>query len=184
MKVLFKFCLLWVAMLVLQPARAQVLFKTDVASAAFFSETPVENIDAVSKSMTAIIKPEGRIFAFSVPIRSFEFKNSLMQEHFNDKYLESDKYPKATFAGVILEDIDLSKPGTYEVTAKGKFTVHGVTQERTIKSTVVSKDGALQIISEFPVKIADHKIEIPKLVFTNIAESVLVKVNATLNPVK
>jgi hypothetical protein len=115
---------------------------------------------------------------------SFKFPNKLMQEHFNEKYMESEKYPASSFRGNVQEDIDLKVLGTYKVTVKGKLTIHGVTQERTITGTINVNEGSITLESNFKVKNADHKIEIPKLVITKIAEELDVKVLATLFPKK
>jgi polyisoprenoid-binding protein YceI len=130
--------------------------------------------------MSGAIRANTRELAFSVPMKTFHFKKSLMEEHFNERFLHTDKYPKATFTGNIVENIDVSKPGTYNVTAKGKLTIHGVTQDRTIKGVIVSDGNTLQLKSDFKVKVADHKITIPKIVFQHIAETVDVNLDMTL----
>ena len=107
-----------------------------------------------------------------------------MQEHFNENYMESDKYPQATFKGKINEKPDVTKDGTYPVTAAGIFEVHGVKQTRTITGKITVKSGAISLSSEFMVACKDHQIEIPKLVFYNIAENIRVQVNATYAPYK
>jgi len=139
----------------------------------------MENIDAHSKSMVSAINPATKQVAAVIMVNTFQFKNSLMQEHFNEKYLETEKYPKATFSGFINENVDLMKPGTYNVTVTGKLTIHGVEQNRTIKGVIIV-DNALKLTltSEFDVKLVDHKIEIPKLVFQKIAETIAVKISA------
>lgn len=107
-----------------------------------------------------------------------------MQEHFNSDYMESDKFPKATFKGKIQEQIDVTKDGTYPITVNGDLTVHGVTQKRTIKGKVDINGGVITMTSEFMVKCVDHHIDIPRLVFHNIAESIQMNVTATYTPYK
>ena len=102
-----------------------------------------------------------------------------MQEHFNSEYLESDKYPKATFKGKIQESINAAQNGTYTVTAVGELDVHGVKQNRTLPGKITVSNGTLSLTSEFMVKCADHDIKIPTIVFHNIAESIKINVNAT-----
>ncbi len=145
----------------------------------FFSSTPVEDIKANSKSMKAAINPQSKKVAFMVQNTSFEFENKLMQEHFNEKYMESDKYKLSSFSGDIIETIDWTKDGEHTINAKGKLNIHGVEQERTITAKVVIKDGKINLTSNFKVKVADHKIEIPKLVTSKIAEEIEVKVEGT-----
>ncbi len=164
-------------------AQAQ-LFSTAVGSLGFFSKTPVENIEAQSSQTLSVLNAKTRELAFSVGNRSFKFHNKLMEEHFNEKYIESEKYPQSTFKGKINEDIDLSKDGEYKVTVTGKLNVHGVERERTIPGAITVKDGSITLTSAFKVRVEDHKIEIPKLVVSNIAEEIEVKVDAKLMPRK
>jgi polyisoprenoid-binding protein YceI len=155
------------------------VYKTANGKISFYSETPVENIDAHSSAMTSAINPVDRNAAALVTITSFKFKNALMQEHFNEKYMESDKYPKATFSGIINEEVDLMQAGTYNVTVTGKLTIHGVEQNRTIQATITVKEShQLHLKAEFDVKLVDHNIKIPEIVFHKIAEVIAVKIDA------
>jgi polyisoprenoid-binding protein YceI len=107
-----------------------------------------------------------------------------MEEHFNEKYMESEKYPNSIFSGKINETIDYTKDGSYDVTVTGKLNIHGVEQLRTFKGKVMVKDQSIQLISDFKVKLADHNIDIPKLVVAKIAEVIDVHVDTTLIPKK
>lgn len=157
-------------------------FTSKAAKVSFFSSTPVEDIKAASeKGVAVLVSKTGRI-AFQVPIKSFEFAKGLMQEHFNENYMESDKYPYAKFDGKINQAIDFTKDGEYSVSATGALLIHGVSKQRTIPGTIRIKDGHVQILSGFEVACADHKIKIPKLVFAKIAKVIKVNVDATLNP--
>jgi len=157
------------------------VYKTSSGKVSFFSETPAMNIDASSEVLSSIINPENNTMAFSVQNTSFKFSNSFMEEHFNEKYMESDKYPRSTFSGKINEAIDLRKDGTYQVTATGKLNVHGVEQPRTINGTLMVRQGKLHLKSVFPVKLVDHKIEVPTLVTEKIAEEIRVTVDSDFN---
>lgn len=148
----------------------------------FFSSTPVEDIKASSNKTSAVLIAKTGSFAFQVPIKSFEFEKKLMQEHFNENYLESDQYPAATFKGVMAPIPDWTKNGEYNVTAKGTLTVHGVSKARNIAAKVLIREGTVNISAAFDVACADHNIDIPTLVFTKIAKVISVKVNGTLNP--
>lgn len=150
--------------------------KTNIGKVRFFSYAPIENIEAYSKKISCIINPSNLQIAFIIPNKTFEFKKSLMQEHFNEKYMESDKYPKSTFSGKINEAIDLTKDGEYKVTTFGKLNIHGVEVERTIPGTIIVKNGKINLTSDFIVKVADHKIEIPTLMWEKIAEQIQVKI--------
>lgn len=162
--------------------KAQTLYKATNAEVSFFSKTPMEDIDGKSNVVNTIITIENKSLVFLIPNKSFNFPNKLMQEHFNEKYMESEKYPFSTFKGTVQENIDLKVNGEYKVTVKGKLTIHGVEQERTISGTITVSEGKLELTSNFKVKNADHKIEIPKLVVAKIAEELDVQVKATLVP--
>lgn len=164
-------------------ANAQ-LYSTSTGTIDFFSKTALEDIEAHSRNAVAIVNTKTRDVAIQVANMSFEFPNKLMQEHFNEKYMESEKYPKSFFSGKINEDIDFSKEGTYNVTVTGKLNVHGVPQDRTITGKIIVKGGTIQFLADFKVRVADHKIEIPTLVAAKIAEEVNVTLDAMLNPKK
>ena len=144
-----------------------------------YSSAPIEDIEANSNEGVSVYNPATGELAFSLPIRSLHFEKAMMEEHFNENYIESDKYPKATFKGKVNEHPDLSKEGSYPVTVTGDFQVHGVTQNRTVKGEVKVSKGVVSMSSEFMVKCADHHIDIPKIVFHNIAESIRIRVSAT-----
>lgn len=148
-----------------------------------YSEAPLENIEAVTnQAVSAINKEEGTLY-FEVPIQSLDFEKDLMEEHFNENYMESDKYPTAKYNGTFVGEIEWETPGTYEVEVKGKIEVHGVEQERTDKGTItVAEDGTISSSAVFKVLCVDHKIKIPKLVIKNIAEEIEVTINATYAP--
>ncbi|WP_044175014.1 YceI family protein [Flectobacillus major] len=158
------------------------LYATQSGETSFFSETPIENITATSKTVGAIINTQTGEIAVSMKITSFDFPNKLMQEHFNENYLESTKFPTATFKGKIQETIDYRKNGTYNVTTKGILTVHGVAQNREFKGKIVIDALKVTLTSEFDVKLVDHNIEIPKLVFAKIAEVIKVRSSYNLVP--
>ena len=154
------------------------------AKISLYSSAPIEDIKASTSSGASVFNSSTGELGFSVTITSFEFEKSLMQEHFNSDYMESDKFPRAIFKGSIKEHIDVSKDGSYPVTATGDLTVHGVTQKRTIPGTLTVKDGIITMASQFIVKCADHHIKIPSLVFHNIAESIQMNVSATYTAYK
>ncbi|MEO8087704.1 MAG: YceI family protein [Bacteroidota bacterium] len=164
-------------------SNAQV-FTTKSGSATFFSESPLENIEATSNNIQSILNTSTKSIAFIISIRSFKFEKDLMQEHFNEKYMESDKYPNATFSGKINEDFDLTKDGSYNVTSTGKIAMHGQEKEITTPGVFTVKDGEATMQSNFPLAVSDFKIEIPQLLFHNIADTVAVKVNVTYQAYK
>ena len=147
------------------------LYATSGGQTSFHSSTPAEDINAVNKKTQAILNTTSGEIAVLMNMRDFDFPNELMEEHFNENYMESAKYPKATFKGKLDQTVDVTKNGSHELTATGTFTVHGVSQPRTLKGTLMVKDGSLLLDSDFEVALADHKIEVPKIVFVKIAQN-------------
>jgi hypothetical protein len=150
-------------------------------SVIIFSATPVEDIKAASNVNTAVLIGQSQELVIQVPIKSLTFDKKLMQEHFNENYMESDRFPTAKFKGIISPKIDLQQDGIYAVTAKGVLSVHGVDQPRTLTGKITVKDQTISINSSFDVACVAHKIKIPSLVFTKIAEVIKVMVQGTLN---
>lgn len=147
----------------------------------FFSHTPLEDIEGQNRQAVSILDPATGDLAFNVLIKSFEFKVALMQEHFNENYMESDKFPKATFAGKITNNgaVNYKKDGTYPAEVTGDLTIHNVTQKVTTKGTVEIKGGAVTARAKFVVKPPDYGIVIPSVVENKIAKEVEVNVDAT-----
>lgn len=160
----------------------QQVFIEKAGTVTFYSEAPLENIEAVHSGVNAILNTSTNEVAFIISIRGFKFAKELMQEHFNEKYMESDQYPKATYKCIILDTMNWSVPGTYTVTSAGTFNLHGVEKEITEKGTFTISAGKINLQSEFKIAIADYNISIPKLLFQNIADTVLVKLNVNFEP--
>lgn len=156
-------------------AQAQSVFTSKNTEVKFFSKAPLEDIEAINKKAQSVLSAGTKEIVVRIPIADFVFPNGLMQEHFNENYLESEKYPFGTFRGKINEAIDLSKEGVYNVSATGKINIHGVERDQTLKGKLSVAGGTLTLDSNFDVLLADHKIDIPKLVFQKIAE----KINVT-----
>lgn len=150
----------------------------------FLSPTSVENITAVNKAAKPLLNTATGDLQIKIPIMAFVFEKPLMQEHFNENYMETEKFPNAFFKGKINDKIDYTKNGEYKVTASGKLTIHGVDKDRNIEGVLTVKDGQILLNSTFRIKFADHGIEIPSLQSTVIPEDTEVKVNAALEPFK
>ncbi|MBN7814890.1 YceI family protein [Algoriphagus pacificus] len=161
-------------------ASGQTLFSTSTGQVSFYSDAPLEDIEAVNKAAAGIINGDNNEIAVQMRITDFEFPNKLMQEHFNENYLESEKYPTAVFKGKIKEAIDVKAAGTYAATAVGTMTIHGVTKSVNIPGTIVSNGNQLKLDFKFPVKLEDYKVDIPTIVFNKIAEVVEVTGSMTL----
>ena len=160
------------------------LYIAKSGTVSFFSAAPMENIDGESKSVNALLNAENNEIAVIVPVSSFQFKKALMQEHFNEKYMESQKYREARFKGRILGDVDYKKDGVYPVTASGLLNLHGVEKSYTEKGTLTVKGDELLLACQFNVILKDHKIEVPSIVSQKIAEQVLVTMHVICIPYK
>ena len=163
---------------------AQDRFFTKTGKVSFYSKATLENIEAHNRSVTCVLDAKSGSVQFSVPMKGFEFEKALMQEHFNENYLETTKYPKAEFKGQIVNnsDIDYTKDGSYNAKVKGKLTVHGETKDVESDAKVTVKGGKVQAESDFNVVLADYKIKNDKL--NNISNTIRVSVNCTLDPLK
>jgi hypothetical protein len=163
---------------------AQSIFNCRDGEVSFYSETPLENIDATSKGLNVVLNSVNGEIVLIVPYTSFKFKKALMQEHFNEKYMESDKFPNATFKGKLNETFSITKDTTMEISANGVFNCHGVDKKQNYTATMTIREGKINIKGAFKVSLKDHNIEVPKVVLQNIAEIIDVKFDATLIPYK
>lgn len=158
------------------------VYKVTKGTIAFNSDAPMELIKASSNELAGLFDANTKKFAFRIKVNSFEgFNTALQKEHFNENYMESNKFPYASFEGKVIEDIDYSKPGTYNVRTKGNLVVHGVTQERIIKVDIIVKQQSISVKSNFTVLLADHNITIPKVVHEKLASEIKVEVKAALS---
>lgn len=145
----------------------------------FFSKTDIEDINAVNNQAVSVLTPKTASIAFSVLINGFLFKKALMQEHFNENYMESAKYPKAAFKGTItdINKVNFSKDGTYNVTVTGDLNIHNVTNKVIVPAVIQVKGGTVSANTVFKVKLDDYKISVPKIVEGNISKTIEIKVD-------
>lgn len=150
----------------------------------FFSKTDIENIDAVNNQAVSVLNTENGELAFSVLMNSFLFKKALMQEHFNENYMESNKFPKGSFKGAItdMSKVNLKKDGTYNVTVTGDLSLHGESKKITAPATIQVKGKKIVANSTFKVMLDDYKIAIPKVVENNISKTIEVSVECNYEP--
>lgn len=169
--------------------------KAGSTSISFHSDAPMEDIEATNKGAIIVLRASTNDVQVRVTIENFKFKNSLMEEHFNENYMETNKkvdvngaatYPNkyAEFKGKISETIDYTSQGEYKVTIKGKLTMHNVTRDVVITGTLTKKGDEIIISSTFKVKVADYEIKVPSMYVKNIAEEVDITINSTLEPLK
>lgn len=143
----------------------------------FYASTLLENISPTSNVMLCVLNTKSKKVSAKVKLTTLVFSNSLMQEHFNENYVESEKYPYAILDAEIVENIDYAKDGVYDITLKGTLEIHGVKKDREIKGKLTVKGGQpVLATAEFEVKPADHNIKIPTAVVVKIAEVVKVDV--------
>lgn len=176
MKTLF---LILATSLFLSSTAAAQNYVTKNGKISFFSKTDIENISAVNNQVVSVLTPKTASIAFSVLINGFLFKKALMQEHFNENYMESAKYPKASFKGTITDitKVDFTKDGTYNVTVTGDLNIHNVTNKVTVPGIIVIKGGKISANTTFKVKLDDYKISVPKVVEGNISKTIEIKVD-------
>lgn len=163
---------------------AQPLFFSDTGEISFFSSAPFEDIDATSEEATGFLNLETGELRFRMPIKSFEFPNSLMQKHFNTQYMESDTYPNADFKGQITDTTQLNQLSTSptEVPVSGQLTIRDITKTYEMTATLVREGEGYRGTTSFVVPLEAHDVKIPKLMFKAIAEEIEVKVNVHFMP--
>jgi len=164
-------------------SKAQNFF-TKNGKITFFSKTSMENIEAVNNQVVSLANTATGDLAFSVIITGFLFKKALMQEHFNENYMESAKYPKATFKGKIadLSKVNFTKDGSYAVTVSGDLNMHNVTKTVSVPGTITVKGGKFNAAATFNVLLADYNISVPKVVEGNISKTIEIKVDCSYEP--
>ncbi|HRH70277.1 MAG TPA: hypothetical protein PLB89_12290 [Flavobacteriales bacterium] len=160
-------------------AQVPVRWELERSLVSLMSDAPLERIAAQTTRSTGLLDPLARSFAVQVPITSFEgFNSPLQREHFNENYMVSGTWPNASFAGRIIESVDLTVPGTHSVRAKGKLVVHGVEKERIIACKLVVASEGIRVTSTFDVAVDDHAIRVPRVVQQKVASVVQVTVDA------
>lgn len=143
-------------------------------------QNPVEEIEAINSEATSFLNTETGDLVFAVLIKSFRFQKALMEEHFNENYLESNKFPKSDFKGRItnLSEVDFTKDGEYKVNVEGKLTMHGITQSVTSKGVISVKGGEFSAKAKLSIQLADYKIDRPSIVKDKISETATIEVDA------
>ena len=157
---------------------AQDRLLTRNGSISFYSKTPLEDIKANTQTAVSVLDKKTGQIEFSVLVKSFTFEKALMQEHFNEDYLESDKFPKSTFKGHIedLDKISFDKDGKYTVSVTGELTVHGQSRTLTTPVTFTILKGATLADAQFDIALSDYKVAIPSLVKDKISKMVKIAV--------
>jgi polyisoprenoid-binding protein YceI len=165
---------------------AQGKFYTKTGKISFYSKAPLEEIEGKNKTVTAVLDSKSGAMQFAVQMKGFEFQKQLMQQHFNENYVESDKYPNAEFKGSITnnKEINYSKDGTYTAKVKGKLTIHGVTKDVESTGTLKINGGKIDATSTFNVLTSDYNIKIPAIVKDKVSNTIKITVDCDLEPLK
>ena len=168
------------------PVFSQKRYFTKSGQINFAAGTAAEDIDGINKAATSVFDAATGQIEFAVLVKGFEFKRALMQEHFNENYMESNKFPKSVFKGKIvnIDKVNFQKDGSYPVTVKGVLDMHGVKKEVETNSTLKVNGETVQSDATFTVLLADYKIAIPSLVKDKISQTVTIKVNCNYNVLK
>jgi len=160
-------------------------YVTRTAKISFNASAPgsPENIEAVNNEVANIVDGKTGDIVFQVPIKSFKFQRALMQEHFNENYMESDQFPKSDFKGAItnLSNVNFSKDGSYDTKVAGKLTIHGVTNEVNVPGTIVVKGSTIVLKAKFSVKLQDYKISIPAVVADKVGKEATITLESSLS---
>jgi polyisoprenoid-binding protein YceI len=166
--------------------KAQLKSETRTATISFQSHTPIEEIYAENNQVASILKVDGAktVLAFNVIMRSFKFEKALMEEHFNEKYVHSEKFPTAKFIGEFSDDVDLTVPGVYKnIMISGTITLHGTSKSITVPANFeVGTNKEIKGSTKFKIKPQEYDIEIPRMVSEKIAKEIVVTVDALYKP--
>jgi len=163
----------------------QLLYFTDSGKIGFTSDAPLEVIKANSTNLAGILNLSDRSFSFSIPMNSFQgFNSALQKTHYNENYLETETFPKSTFNGKIIEEVNFNSSGTLNVRAKGKLRIHGIEQDRIIRCTLKIIPGSISVETQFTVPLQDHDITIPSIVQQKIAEVIDVSISFSMQEMK
>jgi len=159
-------------------------FMTRTGKISFNATTPgsPEKIEGVNNEVANIIDAKTGNIVFQLPVKSFKFERELMQEHFNENYMESDKYPRAEFKGAItnMNEVNFAKDGTYNAKVTGNLNIHGVTKEITVPGTITVKGNTIKAATKFTIKLQDYNITIPGVVADKIAKEAVIRLESDL----
>jgi hypothetical protein len=158
-------------------------YYTKNGSISFLSKTSLENIKAENNQVMAVLNIQTGEIQFSLLLKGFHFEKTLMEEHFNEDYMETNKFPKANFKGMLSDvgRLSLTTDGMYTVTVNGELILHGISRKISSSGTITVKEGVVSATSTFGIRLSEFSIDIPNLVRDNIAENVEVKVSAVFD---
>lgn len=179
-----KYILFIIASLIFNFSLFSQKYITSTGQISIKGESPVTDVEAVSKKLNGAFKTDTREFQFKIDMTSLDFPNDEMENHYNEKYMETDQEENryGTFTGKILSSEDIKKPGKYKVVAQGVFKIHNVEVSRNIIITLTVEDGKIKAEGDFLVPLKDHKIKVPSLAFAKIGENIKVNISIIMTP--
>jgi hypothetical protein len=158
------------------------IYTSSIIMTEFSSRTSIESFAAKSSIGNSALNIKTGKLIFKISIKSFNFSNTLMQEHFNETYMESEKYPVASFEGKIVDLPDMKKPGEYSLKVKGVFSIHGVEKTKEIIANfIIENETVIESNAYFKLRPSEFKIIIPNLIVQKIASDIDVIVNSKFN---
>jgi polyisoprenoid-binding protein YceI len=158
------------------------IYMADSCHISFFSATSMEDIEAINSISKPVMSTATGDIQISVSNQDFIFKSRLMQEHYNEDYMETDKYPHTIFKGKVNEKVDYTKDGVNQVTVTGTMNMHGVVNTITIPGTITIQTGIIFLAAKFNIKMVDYNIKIPSVLGSNLSDHVAVTLAATMKP--
>ena len=172
------FILIAILAITLSSAKAQKIYSTKTGKISFFSSAPLEDIEAKNNEVESKLASSNGQVVFILLMKGFRFENELMEEHFNENYVESNKFPKSDFKGVIanVKDINFSKDGRYAAIVKGNLTIHGITHAAEANGTVEVRGGKVAVNSKFNIRLKDYGIG-GSLIGKKIADNIAITVD-------
>jgi len=179
-----KFAVFLIASFVFLVKSEAQIYMADSCRVSFFSKTSMENIEAINSISKPVMSTATGDIQISISNESFVFKSGLMQEHFNEDYIESAKYPHSVFKGKVNEKIDYTKDGVNQVTVTGTMNMHGVTKTITIPGTITMQNGMILLSAKFDIKMIDYNIKVPSVLGSNLSDHVAVTLTTTMKPYK
>jgi len=177
-KLILSFCMIACTAFAAQAQK----YMTRTGNISFFSSTPIENIEARNNEVACIVDAGSGDVVIQALVKSFKFEKELMREHFNEDYMESDKFPKSEFKGKVanMNEVNLTKDGTYKAKVNGSLTIHGVTKSVSTNGTITVSGGSMKVNAKFTILLADYNIKIASMAAGKISKQIDITIDSDL----
>jgi polyisoprenoid-binding protein YceI len=165
-------------------AGAQDIYFTRTGKIEFHSGSSIEDIDGTNNEVSSMLNIKTGDMAFTVLVKSFHFKRALMEEHFNENYMESEKFPKASFKGkiVTMPVINMTANGSYTIQTEGELTIHGITKKISVPGKLTVSNGKITGVSSFKIILSDYNVQIPGVVAEKFSKETVINVSCVYEP--